>query len=349
MNKREALRRRARRWLWAAAVLSLLLHGAAMLLFAWFHLLPLSEPPPPPAEDEIEITFVPPVLPQDMPKQFLRTTPEQVADRPPEQAIFESDQDTLAASDQPPDGDLPLPSQKGDEIPVIETTRRELALAEPDPRPPSPPMPPAPPDAARPVAPPQRPKPEPAASPRPKTTPKPSPTPPERPPSEDPLYAMAQPQPRQEVVEPPQEKPAEPPRPEARPPSAPSFQPQTRPTRIQGSLSNRRGPPSLDAIATPLGRYKKQISDAIGSRWYAYIGSRMDLVSIGSVQIQFVITRSGRITRPRVISNTSNESFENFSLLSILDAKIPPIPDEVAATLENGQMEIEYTFTILSN
>lgn len=338
MTPRRRQQRRESRRILAAVALSLLLHAMLILGAAWVYLLEPAPPWEPAPPEEIEITFVEPVLPRDPQRRFVRTSEQQIVPRP-ENAMFESDRDSQARSERPPDGELPLPSQEGDDVPFIETQQRALALAEPRPEPPAPVVPPQVAQAA-----------PPPAETREETKPEPAPTPAEtrKEAREDPLYAVARPQPRRDA-EPRKREPETAAPAEARPPTQPSFQPQTRPTRIQGSLSNRRGPASLDAIGTPLGRYKKQISDAIGSRWYYYIGRHMDLVTIGSVQIQFVVNSQGRVIRPRVVSNTSNESFEIFSLQSILDAQIPPIPEDVAATLENGQMEIEYTFTILSN
>jgi outer membrane biosynthesis protein TonB len=101
-------------------------------------------------------------------------------------------------------------------------------------------------------------------------------------------------------------------------------------------------------MATPLGRYRKAISDAIGSSWYYHIGHRMDLFTYGTVSVVFTIEHNGKVRRPRVLSNTSNESFEIVTLESILAAEIPPIPPDILPTLDGGQIEIDYTFSIIT-
>ena len=133
-----------------------------------------------------------------------------------------------------------------------------------------------------------------------------------------------------------------------KPQAASGFQPETRITRIRGSISNR-GKASVDAAATPLGRYKKMVSDAIGSRWYYYVNDQIGLLNIGTVEIRFIVSSNGKVGGVKVLSNTSNESFASVSVNSIIEAEIPPIPDEVAKLLVNGRLEIDYTFTILSN
>ena len=112
-----------------------------------------------------------------------------------------------------------------------------------------------------------------------------------------------------------------------------------------GNISNK-GRSSVAAEATPIGRYKKRMSDAIGSRWYYYVNERMGLLSIGTVNVAFKITSSGKVKGLHVISTNSNESLTDCSLRSIMDAKLPPITPEVAQTLQDGSLEIEYSFTI---
>ena len=131
-------------------------------------------------------------------------------------------------------------------------------------------------------------------------------------------------------------------------PSASGFQSETRVTRLRGSISNR-GRASVEANATPLGRYKKAVSDAIGSRWYYYVKSQMGLLNIGTVDIRFTILSNGKVKAPQILNNTSNESFASVSLSAIVQAEIPPIPPEVEAVLENGRIEIDYSFSILGN
>jgi outer membrane biosynthesis protein TonB len=111
-------------------------------------------------------------------------------------------------------------------------------------------------------------------------------------------------------------------------------------TRISGSISNR-GISSVNALGTPLGRYEKILKDAIGSRWYAYMEARRDLTNIGTLQVHFFIDRSGRVKNLKITENTSNEAFANICLQSILEAQLPPIPEDVASTLPSEGLEIE--------
>lgn len=319
---RRSRQQSARRAVGVAFLLSLFFHLAAILTVAWVYVM--ESTPPPELIEEIEITIIdpPPAAARPM---FVETTAPEAP--PPEQAVFESDRNTAASASEAAAGELPVPTLDGREQPSLELETTELAMAQPadaapaPETPPSEPAPPAPPEAAEPkVEEPEK----------------------EKPPEPDALLAMAEPR-REEERE-----PREQPQPPSPPPARPAFQRQARPTRLRGSVSNA-GRPSVEAVATPLGRYRKAISDAIGSSWYYYIGSRLDMFSYGTVSVVFIIDKDGKVRRPRVSSNTSNESFEIVTLESILAAEIPPIPPDVLPALEGGQIEIDYSFSIITN
>jgi hypothetical protein len=105
----------------------------------------------------------------------------------------------------------------------------------------------------------------------------------------------------------------------------------------------------VNAVGTPLGRYQKVLFDAIGSRWYAYVDEKADLVKLGTTRVSFAVDRSGRVKNLKVINNDSNEAFANVCLQSILDAQLPPIPEDVANTLPPDGLETEIAFTTFSN
>ena len=106
---------------------------------------------------------------------------------------------------------------------------------------------------------------------------------------------------------------------------------------------------SVNALGTPLGRYQKIVGDAIGSRWYGLVDQNRDRVNIGTVHVEFVVDRSGHITKLRILENSADESFSNLCLQSVQDARPPPIPDELAATLPSDGLPGDMTFTIYPN
>jgi len=305
-----------------------------------------------PVEDKpVELTIVdlsatpPPVVPKDPP--FMETAPEKESAEKPKEQTFESNANSIAASKLPATGDLPLPSQDGKDRPAVNLETHDYSLptqgAKPQPEPQSTAAPeekPAP-TPAKPepsVAPVSTPKPAPVSTPEPEQFAmlKSSPPPPIKAPDET--------EPAPEVPAPaPTAAPR--PRPEL---AASSYRAQKEETRISGRLTNR-GPSSVNAVGTPLGRYQKAVSDAIGSRWYYYVDRKRDLISIGTAHLQAELDAQGHVKELRIISNNSNEAFANICLQSFQEARIPPIPPDLIATLPEGRMHIDFSFTSYSN
>jgi len=321
MNDRAAERRAGRRAVWIALLLSLLAHLTAVFTVAWFV---LREPAvsPEPALEELTITMIEPPAPEKT-RLVDSSAPES---EPPENTVFESDRNTAAASPDAARGGEAIPTQDGREQPFLELEEQELALAKPDAAPPAPEMPPT--AAAAAPAPPQD-----AQLPEQREEIKPKP-------EDDGIIVAAN------VAREPKEKTKPQPQPATAPPR-PSYRPMTRATRLSGSIDSR-GKAAVAALATPLGRYRKAISDAVGSSWYYHIGSRMDMFSIGTIKVLFTIEKDGKARNPRVLSNTSNESFEIVTIESIRAAEIPPIPPDVLPVLDGGRIEIDFSFSIIS-
>ena len=331
-------------------LLSCIIHGALILLIAFFFARKFarqqSETLPPP-EVTLEIT---PLNKKDRPVVDARN----ITDKAPENAPFQSDQNSKASSELPPDGLLAIPSQQGVVQPAMELQTQRYTAGEkrasqagkPAPaQPPSPATPPVPPSPQKPTTQ-ATPQPSPETKATPQATPSPTPKLPTPPNS---LKLLEPPAPK-----PKQDSPTTPPSP-ASPPSAPNqpgasgankgYQPETRQTVIRGNISNR-GRSSVATEATPIGRYKKSVADAIGSRWYYLVEHDMSLLSIGTVQVAFTVNQDGRVTGKRVMSSTSNSSALQSCSLEAVGSKFPPIPPDVAQTLQNGSLEIDYSFTI---
>lgn len=283
---------------------------------------------------------------QPTPPPYLPTLDRQQSDRPPENPVFQSDNDTQAASDAPATGDAPMPSQEGKKMPmfafdtqVYTPGDKPAVAAKPvDTTPPRPQV-----DRAAP-----RSTPAPTPAPTPEPTPQPTPAPDE--------FAMLEPQPtpkpwRKRDDPTPfdpfaRENPAPPPQPlapGATRPAVPGFQQQTARNQISGNITNH-GPSAVAAVGTPLGKYQKAISEAVASRWYMYMEQHSDLPLGGLVRVHFVIQRSGRVGSAEVVSQTGSASLASLSVGAIMDATIPPIPDDVQAIINNTVLEINYNF-----
>lgn len=337
-----------RRKVGLAIVISLFLHlvvGYSLAAFgsASAPILPVEDKP-------VELTMVdlsatpPPLAPKDPP--FMETDPSKESAEKPKEQTFESNANSIAASNLPATGDVPLPTQEGKDRPVVNLDTHDYSL----PTDGSKPVPQAP------VAPESPPEPKATAAPKP-TTPIPAPTaePITTPEPEQLAMLKSSPPPPinapEETESPPpavtKSAPAVAPRPKPELPAS-NYQAQKEQTRITGRLTNR-GPSSVNAIGTPLGRYQKIVSDAIGSRWYYYMNSKGDLVSVGTANLQAEVDAQGRVQNLRIVSNNANEAFANICLQSFQEAHIPPIPPDLIAALPEGRMPVDFTFISYSN
>jgi len=119
-----------------------------------------------------------------------------------------------------------------------------------------------------------------------------------------------------------------------------AYRRQKQRTNIAGNITNR-GISSVNALGTPLGRYQKIVADSIGSRWYTYVDQKRDLINIGTLRLRFVIDRSGRVKNLKVTENSSNEAFASVCVQSVLEAHLPPIPEDVGQNLPPEGLEVE--------
>ena len=237
---------------------------------------------------------------------------------PPKEKTFESNANSIAASELPATGEAPLPSQQGKERPSVDLETHaytpEIKGAIPQPS-----M--APQEKAKPLE-----------------TPQQTPQPPPMTASEQ--FAMLTARPTPAVQSSVMPTPAK---------VRSAYRPLKDRTRISGNINNR-GISSVNALGTPLGRYEKILKDSIGSRWYTFVDQKRDLISIGTLQLRFDVDRSGRVKNLKITENTSNESFANICLQSVLEAQLPPIPDDVADTLPSEGLQVDgFSFTIYPN
>lgn len=306
----EERKQEARKVLWAllaALVIHLLIgYGLAVyggLLYAPFSMVEEDKP--------VELSFVDLATPVPTKNTMFVPNDESKQTEAPKEKTFESNANSIAASQSAATGSLPLPSQEGSERTKLDLDSQAATLASQGAQ-------------AQPSVAPQE-----SASPQPSVQPTPI--------SKSEEFAMltSTPTPRPTVASTPQQRRS-------------AYQPYKEKTRLAGAITNR-GMSSVNAVGTPLGRYQKAVYDAIGSHWYAYMEQKGDLASLGTVRVTFVIERSGRVRNLKVVSNDSNEAFANVSLQAILDAKFPPIPEELAGSLPPQGFEQEINFINFPN
>ncbi len=328
-------------------------------------------PPEPEPEPMMPFTMAPPIQP------FIDSRGLDIAQEAALNPLFQSDENMRAASESPASGDVPLPSQEGRDRPfnAFKTQRSLLGTARPEPFPstkaePSlaavPPTAPPPTPAVAQQDPPPNPA-EPADKAEPESA---APNAMEDlkkvdAPRDDEIALTARPatpsptarkqaaamiKTTQKVRLPDQHAMLTTPAPQPQPSRESGYQPELEQNRIEGSISNR-GRKAVDSVATPLAKYRKQVNDAIGSRWYRYIrdARMMSLIAPGSVKINFFIDQQGRVHAIQRESNRSNESFADLCERAVHDAgneiKDLKLPAGATLPLKDGRLEFSLTFT----
>jgi len=296
----------ARTIFWALLA-AIVIHLAVAFLLAAFS--GVFSPAIPMQEQPAELTFVD-LSPTPKNSAFIETDESKKAPEPKEKT-FESNANSVGASELAATGELPLPSQTGKDRPFMDLETNPYSLETKG-------------------AQPQQSK---AASQQ-----KQMPAPQSAPITAAEQFALLAQKPTAAVE-----------------PSTSASQAQSAYRRlkernpISGNITNR-GISAVNALGTPLGRYQKIVSDSIGSRWYTYMDQKRDLITIGTLRLRFRIDRSGQVKDLKITENSSNEAFANVCLQSVLEAHLPPIPDDVVNSLPAEGLEVPaFGFTIYPN
>jgi len=252
-----------------------------------------------------------PIAPKNA--NFIETDESKKAPEPKEKT-FESNANSIGASEITPTGDMPVPSQQGKDRPFMNLETRQYSL---------------PSQGAQ-----AQPSVAPMETPQPSQTPVATPEP-------DQLALLRQtpkPLPTVESTPTTQQQPNS------------AYRSQQQKTLIRGSISNR-GISSVNALGTPLGRYQKSVIDEIGSRWYASVGhiDQGDLFGVGTARLTFSVDRSGRVTNLKVVEKSCNEAFANICIRCVQAVKLQAMSDDIADSLPPGGLEFDLPFIIFPN
>ena len=363
--------------LWAAAlVLSVLLNAVVLLAMSSESMRKLltsreiaPPAPQPPAEHVLQMIFAPPEpdpapQPDETRPRFARTSEDQRSAEPPERADFIGERDTRAASELTPDADAPpLPAQAGveprspDDIETTESDFRDGPLDGPDaddaastltalPQAPGADVE-APGEAATREAVDARPPATERLLEGPLTTDVPVPMVPEpeeeKPPAPEPVEA-----PPQGVAEATPETPRD-----AQPENAtvadptrnpPGFRGHQRKTAVRGSIS-RTGRSSLDVQDNAMGRYQARISRAVELEWQRNCVRHRDFITPGFLTVRFFVEHTGRVRTVEFVGEMeTGEVQKGFTLNSIRNAPIPPMPAELRRELDGEPLELIFNF-----
>ncbi len=119
----------------------------------------------------------------------------------------------------------------------------------------------------------------------------------------------------------------------------------TRKNSVNGTLSNK-GEDAVDAVETPLGRYKKAVTDAVAKKWHKYRKQSTDPITWGTLRLKFTINPAGKVLNLEVTENEGNELLLDLTLKAIAEAEFEPMSDEVAAQLGASGLAMKYDVII---
>ena len=365
--------------LWAIAFALSLLANVAILGIAGFTMLKTqilhrSQPVAPPlAASETTFTIVPEVaeiaevasiaaLSTATKPRFARTSEDQTAPAP-EKSPFIGERNTQATSNRAPDPTAPaLPSQAGidrDDLETTESRYQDGRLGSDSPTRPqeSTPAPPTPalPDPAMAIKAAAGEKVETPGTDEIKSTPPPPETLLSGPDPVDVPVAKAPPETR-EIKPTPAKQPkqgesmakaaADAPKPTAAAKSAsdPGFKGYQRKAAIVGSIS-RSGRSALDVADSPLGRYQAIISRAVELEWQRNCVRHRDFITPGFLTVRFFVETSGKVRTVQFAGQMeTGEVQKGFTLNSIRNADIPPMPAAVRKEFEKEPLELIFNF-----
>lgn len=127
--------------------------------------------------------------------------------------------------------------------------------------------------------------------------------------------------------------------------SVPRFQAESLQSPLDGA-ADRVGEAAVDAVATPVGLYKKKVQDAISAKWHRYRQENAEAVTWGILKVEFVVDPSGHISNLEITKNEANQMLEEFSLRAIREAQLPPMPAEVLASVGSRGLLVQYDIII---
>ncbi len=126
---------------------------------------------------------------------------------------------------------------------------------------------------------------------------------------------------------------------------AADFSPEDRQNVLNGTLTNI-GQNAVDAEDTPMGRYQQSVRTVISKMWHRYRQDHADFVSWGTLKIHFRVDREGNVKGLEILENKANSVLAEFSVKAIMDAELPPMPDEVAKQVGAAGMKMDYDIII---
>jgi outer membrane biosynthesis protein TonB len=134
------------------------------------------------------------------------------------------------------------------------------------------------------------------------------------------------------------------PHPFAGPSAAQRYQAELKKTRLDGEISNR-GEASVDAIATPAGRWEALTKRSIGRNWNELVKRYNDTLEIGKVTVAFTVDSDGH-THDLHVQGGGNRALEAICLKAIEETPIPAPPGDMLDALPDRRVPQELSFVL---
>ena len=132
--------------------------------------------------------------------------------------------------------------------------------------------------------------------------------------------------------------------PKPTPPKNPGFRGFQRKTAVVGSIS-RTGRSALDVEDSPLGRYQAALSRAVELEWQRNCVRHRDFITPGFLTVRFFVEPGGKVRSVQFVGDMSTgEIQKGFTLNSIRDAAIPPMPADVRKEFTKEPLELIFRF-----
>ena len=124
----------------------------------------------------------------------------------------------------------------------------------------------------------------------------------------------------------------------------PAFAGNQHKAAIVGSIS-RTGRSALNVADTPLGRYQAIISRAVELEWQRNCVRHRDFITPGYLTVRFFVEPSGKIRTVQFVGQMeTGEVQKGFTLNSIRDAEIPPMPASIKQEYSKQPLELIFNF-----
>lgn len=111
--------------------------------------------------------------------------------------------------------------------------------------------------------------------------------------------------------------------------------------RSEGSITEQ-GAAAQDVAKTPAGIYWSQLDQSIQRSWHRERLERGIKETYGTLKVRFWLDRTARVVDLKVLEADCSDEMREFSLASIKRAVIPEVPEELLKQSTDGRLEYDY-------